>query len=181
MSNPLIDIMKEGNERQWCMRYHCTTCGAREYREKLKELGGPLGGPLADALSQIDIQELVAIPDWENGLLIAITDLPMMSMHVEKMLKAWIPQIPGNIYFADHILFYLVKYLPGGSRIKTDWINSSIAAAVETKDSSLTESLLFVLGNQAEDHSELITIAKEVAGYSPKVKRALRKKCNIYV
>ena len=180
MSNPLIDIMKEGSERNWCMTLYCTTCGSKEYRKKLKELAGPLGGPLANALSEIDIKELTAIPNWQDALLIAINDLPP-SMQVEGVLKAWLPGIANNIRFADYILFKLVKYMDRNSETRTDWINSCIDVAIETKDFSLTESLVLVLGQNSKEHSELISTAKKLVTSSAQMKRVLRNVCNINV
>ena len=170
--------MKYANKHNWCMKFFCTTCGSKEYRDKLKELAGPLGGPLANALSDIDINELSAIPNWQDGLLIAINDLPM-SIQVEGILKAWLPEIACNIRFADYILFKLVKYLPRNNETKTDWINSCIDVAINKNDFSLTESLVLVLGEDAKEYSELIATAKKFAKSSSQMKRVLRNACNI--
>ena len=180
MSNPLIDIMKEGNKRNWCMTLYCTTCGSKEYRNKLKELAGPLGGPLADALAEIDIDELTTISNWQDGLLIAINDLPM-SMQVEGILEAWLPRIDENIRFADYILFKLVKCFPKKNKTRMNWINTCITVAIDSKDFSLVESLILVLGQDAKKHSKLITMAKNLASTSVQMKRVLRNACDINV
>jgi hypothetical protein len=55
VGNPLLDIIREGRKRKGCMTPYCTTCGSLECRNKLKELAGPLGGPLRNALEDIEI------------------------------------------------------------------------------------------------------------------------------
>ena len=66
MNNPLYDIIRKANEQKWCMTPYCTTCGAREYRKALKDLAGPLGGGLANALSDINPQDITSIPNWQD-------------------------------------------------------------------------------------------------------------------
>jgi len=77
MSNPLYDIISKAHEQKWCVTPYCTTCGSSEYRNALKELSGPLGGRLADALADIDLQEISLLPNWQDALLVAIMDLPI--------------------------------------------------------------------------------------------------------
>lgn len=104
MSNPLLDIIKKAHEQKWCITPYCTTCGARDYRNALKELAGPLGGGLANALAEINPQDLTSIPNWQDALLVAIIDLPI-SLQTEGVLKAWLPKTTDNIFFADFAVF----------------------------------------------------------------------------
>jgi hypothetical protein len=64
MSNLLYDIIKKAHEQNWCMTPYCTTCGAREYRNLLKDLAGPLGSGLANALADINPHDIASIPNW---------------------------------------------------------------------------------------------------------------------
>lgn len=180
MSNPLLDLIREGTDRKWCMTPYCTTCGSRDYRSKLKELAGPLGGPLANALEEIDIDELTSISKWQDGLLIAIIDLPI-AIKVDGVLKAWLPKAIENIRFADFVLFKIVRYLPGHSDTRREWINTCRSMAVNSKDCSLVESLILVLGQDAKSHPELLEIATELAKTSPQMRRILLNACNLTV
>lgn len=180
MSNPLLDIMREGNSRKWCMTPYCTTCGSLEYRSMLKELAGPFGGPLANALQDIDINELTSVPNWQDGLLIAIIDLPI-SMQVDGILKTWLPKAVANIRFADYVLFKIVRCLSRESNTRREWIKLCLEMAVETKDFSLIESLVLVLGQDAKNFPELITISTDHARISGQMKRVLLNACNLNV
>ena len=181
MSNALLDLMREGTRYKWCMTPYCTTCGSLEYRNKLKNLAGPLGGgPLANALDEIDIDELMRIPRWQDGLLIAVIDLPI-SMQVDGVLKAWLPKATQNIRFADYVLFKITKHLPRQSDTRRDWINACKTMAVDTKDFSLVESLILVLGQDAKNQPELLGIAADFARTSSQMRRVLLNACNLNV
>jgi hypothetical protein len=180
MTNPLLAIMREGIKRNWCMTPYCTTCGSLEYRNKIKELAGPLGGPLANALEDIDINELTSVPKWQDGLLIAIIDLPV-SEQVEGILKAWLPKANGNISFTDYVLFKITKYLPRQSDTRKNWIDTCMVMAIGTKDFSLVESLILVLGQDAKNYPELMTIATDYAKTSCQMRRVLLNACDLIV
>jgi len=180
LSNPLIEIMREGCRRKWCMTPYCTTCGALEYRTKLKELAGPLGGPLANALENLDLKELTSIPKWQDGLSVAVIDLPI-SAQVEGVLRAWLPKAPEDIRFTDYVLFKLVKYLPRQSQIRKKWIDTCTAMVIDAKDFSLVESLILVLGQDAKSYPELMAIATDFARTSEQMRRVLLNACNLNV
>lgn len=180
MSNPLLDIMREGNSRNWCMTPYCTTCGALDYRRKLKELAGPFGGPLANALEEIDINELMTVSNWQDGLLVAVIDLPI-SMQLDGILKTWLPKVIGNIRFADYVLFKIVRHLPRQNYTRNEWLNSCLELADETKDFSLIESLILVLGQEAKNYPNLISIAIDHARTSGQIRRVLLNACNLKV
>src|SRR4030067_1542824 len=172
MSNSLLDIIKKAHEQKWCTTPYCTTCGAHDYRNALKELAGPLGGGLANALAEINPQDLSSIPNWQDTLLVAIIDLPI-SLQTESVLKAWLPKAIDNIFFADFALFKIVRYLPKDNEIKNRWIEHCMTVALSTKNFSLIESLILVLGQDTLNHPDLITIAKECAKTSAQMRRVL--------
>jgi hypothetical protein len=180
MNNPLYDIIRKANEQKWCMTPYCTTCGSREYRKALKDLSGPLGGGLANALCDINFQEITSIPNWQNALLVAIIDLPI-SMQVGGVLKAWLEKTGSNIFFIDLVLYKIVRHLPKDNETRNLWIDHCMSVALNTKDFSLVESLILVLRQDALDHSELISIAKEYAKTSAQMRRVLRNACNLTV
>jgi hypothetical protein len=180
MNNPLYDIIRKANEQKWCMTPYCTTCGSREYRKALKDLSGPLGGGLANALCDINFQEITSIPNWQDALLVAIIDLPI-SMQVGGVLKAWLEKTGSNIFFIDLVLYKIVRHLPKNNETRNLWIDHCMTMALNTKDFSLVESLILLLRKDALSHSELIAIAKEYAKTSAQMRRVLRNACNLKV
>ncbi len=155
------------------MTPYCTTCGSREYRNALKELSAPLGGGLADALADIDLQEISLLPNWQDALLVAIMDLPI-SQQVEDVLEAWLPEISGHIVFADLILYKIVRYMRKNNATRNKWIDRCIDIAINSRNFSFIESLLLVLRRDAWDYPKLIAIAKEYSYSSTQMDRVLR-------
>jgi hypothetical protein len=93
-----------------------------EYRQALKKLAGDLGGPLADALTDIDIKEVTKLSNWQSALPIAVLDLPL-SLQVESVLSTWIAKAGDeDIDFLDVILFHVIKNLPSNNSLRNQWI-----------------------------------------------------------
>ena len=173
MSNPLNEIIYKAHEQNWCVTPYCTTCGSREYRNALRELSGPLGGGLANALADIDLQEISLLPNWQDALLVAIMDLPI-SQQVEDVLNAWLPKISGHVALADLILHKIVRYMRKDNVTRNNWIEHCIDIAINSRNYSLIESLLLVLRREAWDYRKLIAIAKEYSYSSVQMDRVLR-------
>jgi hypothetical protein len=180
MSNPLYDIISKAHEQNWCVTPYCTTCGAQEYRNALRELSGSMGGGLADALADIDLQEISLLPNWKDALLVAIMDLPI-SQQVEDVLNAWLPKISDHIALADLLLYKIVRYMIKDNATRNNWIERCIDIAINSKNFSLIESLLLVLKRDAWDYPKLIAVAKEYANSSAQMERALRNSYKLRV
>ncbi len=172
-NNPLHEIIRKAHEQNWCVTPYCTTCGAHEYRTALKELSGPLGGGLEDALSDIDLQEISLLPNWQDALIIAITDLPLLQQ-AEDVLEAWLPKISDHVALADLILYKIVRYMRKDNATRNNWIKRCIDIAINSRNFSLIESLLLVLRREAWNHRKLIAIAKEYSYSSAQMDRVLR-------
>jgi|SRR3989338_7461310 len=181
MANPFVDIVKEANRLKWCTMPHCTTCGAMEYRQALKKLAGDLGGPLADALIDLDIKEVTKLANWQGALPIAVLDLPL-SLQVESVLNAWIIKAgDDDIDFLDAILFNVVKNLPSNNSLRNQWISRCVGLALRAKHSSLIESLILVLKKEALGNSELMEIATSIAVSSKQMRRVLLNACGLEI
>ena len=59
-ANPFLKTLSQAAEQSWCIQPYCTTCGARIFRAALRTIGGELGGPLADALVNVNMDELIS-------------------------------------------------------------------------------------------------------------------------
>lgn len=178
MTNPFIDIVRTAETNNWCTTPYCTTCLAREYRQALKELSGPLGGRLVNALSELSPSEISRENNWQNALLIAIIDLPM-SMQLEGILKIWSEKLDEDIDFSDFILFKVIRNISNRSNIWEKWVSGCVLLSLKTRNFSLVESLILVMGPRAIEHNELIQIAKDYAKSSPQMGRVLFNACGI--
>ncbi len=178
MANPFIDIVRTAEKNKWCTTPYCTTCIAREYRQALKELGGRLGGGLADALSELKPTEITNENNWQNALLTAIIDLPI-SMQLEGILETWSEKLDEDIDFTDFILFKVIRNISNRSKIWEKWVSGCLSLSLETRNISLIESLLLVIGRKAVEQNELIQIAKDYAKSSRQMRRVLFNSCGI--
>jgi len=172
-TNPFVSIVLEAVAREWCTRPFCTTCGAREYRLALRDLGGPVGERLCDALCELSPAELVELPNWAGALEIAVRDLPM-GTQVEAVLRAWLPRIGEVVPFDDVVLFRIVRCLRETGGLREEWIRAAIPVAVRTKDHSLVETLLLVMRPEAARSPELVAVAQQLAVHSKQMRRVLR-------
>ena len=178
MRNPLYDIIHKANEQNWCVTPYCTTCGAHEYRTALQELSGPLGGGLADALADINLQEISLLPNWQDALLVAIMDLPI-AQQVDGVLEAWLPKMSDHVAFADLILYKIVRHMGKDNETRNNWIERCIDIVINSRNFSLIESLLLVLRREAWNYQKLIAIAKEYSYSSAQMDRVLRNSCKL--
>lgn len=176
MSNPLLSIIAQADENNWCTDPYCTTCGSLDYRKQLKELAGDLGGPLANALEEIDIEDLTTLPNWSGALQIAFISLPLARLQAEGALRRWLPQLSGHIDFADHVLFQIVRYLPA-IELKEQWIDTCLEIALAAKNASLIETLILVLDSKANEYPALIDAAYAHANKSRQMRWVLNNKC----
>ena len=177
-ANLFLDALRRAEEQNWCVQPSCTTCGARDFRSALRTIGGELGGPLADALADVNVDELTSFAKWDDAIEIAVRDLPLPSQ-ATSLLESWLPRAEENVRSFDVVLYKLARYFPEEHPVKAQWIAKGIALAVQTRDFSLVESLILTLRGKAVQHEELISLAKQFAVESKQMQRVLRNACNI--
>jgi hypothetical protein len=176
--NPFLEIVRTANELSWCTKPGCTTCGAREYRQALAALAGPLGAGLLSALVDIEPRDLAGMPNWQDPLLVAVMDLPFNGQ-VDDVLEVWLPHLAVDIAFADFVLFRIVRRMSPDNPVRARWIDGCRELALETRDFSLVESLILVLGSAALLDADLISVASEHAEHSAQMQRVLRNACGL--
>lgn len=174
MTNPFVSLVAEAERKHWCMRNFCTTCGAMEFRNALAERGGPLGIGLCEALCDLDPDELVALPRWDEAIVVALGDLGLPGQFVD-VLEAWLPRAGTVVAWDDVVLFRFIRHLPRTEAVREGWIRAAIPNAVRTGDRSLVETLLLVLGSEAGEHPDLAALARAFAGRSPQMQRVARR------
>ncbi len=178
--NAFLGVLRRAVERNWCMRPYCTTCGAKEFRRALREVGGELGGPLANALADMRLDELTSLPGWDGALEIGVRELPL-SGQVTSLLESWLIRADQNLRFLDFVLYKLVRRLPEGHLARTSWETKALSIATQTRDFSLVESLVLTLRDRAVAYVELMDVAKTFATRSTQMRRVLRNACNINI
>lgn len=135
-------------------------------------MGDSLGFRLADALASLDINEYTTLRNWEDCLRIAFLYLPFPPQRT-KVLNSWLPKIDLNIRFADVVLFYIVQYLPSDDEARTAWISACVSLAVKSKDTSLVESLIWILGSNLRAQPELLRVANHLNRTSAALHKAM--------
>jgi len=151
-----------------------------DFRSALQDLGGELGGPLADALADVDLDELTSMPNWEDAIQIAVRDLPLPGQ-ATALLESWLERAHQNLRFFDFVLYRLVRYLPVDHPVRLTWIAKGVSIAEETHDFSLIESLILTLRNNAPQYSQLMSLAIVFAKESKQMRRVLRNVCNVEI
>ena len=180
MSDTFIDIIRVAHTNKWCTTPYCTTCGAQDYRNALRNLGEEAEDGLAAVLANLKPSQLVKEYNWQDALLVAVMDL-QSSLQLESIINAWLPNINEDIGFSDFVLYKIVPFLSAQSTIRQRWINQSIALAKCMKNFSLIESLLLILKKESLQYTELIEDAKVYAKSSKQMRRVLRNSCGVEV
>jgi len=170
------DIISQAFTYNWCVDPHCTTCGSREFKSALLQLNNEVDNGLVKALESIDIQGIVNFPRWSACLQIALNFIKNPD-DMDSILSSWLPKLSSNIRLADLVLFHFVKrgclFAPMSIDMLRNWVDACITLAIQTKDESLIESLIYVEAEDLINHPELIEIIKEKAKYSRLIKRAV--------
>src|SRR5208337_145435 len=115
----------------------------------------------------------------QNALLIAIFDLPLSQ--IERVLNSWLSKWTGHLSFIDFALYKIVRSLPKGNETRNRWIANCADLSLDTKNFSLTESLILVLREDALNYPDIIAIAEGYAKTSAQMRRVLRNACKINV
>lgn len=174
--NDFTELVKLATRSRWCTSLYCTTCGNMEFRTRLAALDNGLGGPLSNLLLNLDLDELTSAGAWLDCLRIAFIHLPFAPQR-DGLLNCWLPYARTNVRFADGVLYYIIPHSRG--EVRESWIGSCVDLALETKDASLVESLIWVLRSELPRYPKLVNEAHLLTQTSPKVQTALRKTGNL--
>ena len=82
MTNPLVELVLLADQRGWCTRRYCTTCGNRDIRARLDEFAQDGGWELARMLSELKPSEITSLPNWDECVSLAFLHcLPWPGQH----------------------------------------------------------------------------------------------------
>lgn len=190
--NRVRDLLESAQLNNWCTKFHCTTCGATEFRMAIAQLleGGEerFAKDLATALSGtrtatqqellFDRQELPFSID-RDGALFMLLDYVESEQHFDRVLSAWLPRIHEHVRLADLVLFHYVRrgafLAPMSIDVAGAWRAKCVDIAVMTRDESLVESLICTLGHEYKRYPVLAQIIEDLNLVSPRVRKALRR------
>jgi hypothetical protein len=179
MNNEFIKAVKEACNKGYCIKMFCTTCGCREFRQMLQDIdkNSLTNEKLANALSQIEPQELTKLKNWGDALRIALADI--FNLHIAEIMVNWLDIMDESIIFTDYVTYYIVRGLSKDSQLWIDWIDKGIVIAQNTKHESFIESLVWTISDRMNDYSEFQIYCIKFANDSKKLQIALRKSCGI--
>lgn len=160
------------------MKPRCTTCGAMEYRRALRAVAGRAERRVFDLLREIDPNELVRQPDWDDAVETALYEVDFPPGR-EELVQAWQPKIGESLRFDDAVTFRIVRWLPATSDTRRDWLRAVVPFAVNSRDFSLTETLVLVMGPTVSAYPALVDVAVDIAGKWPQMRRVLRNASGI--
>ena len=164
-------MVQTASQLRWCTKPHCTTCGNREARARLKAIAFDAGFALANQLSELTPSEIVKLPNWDDCIRLAFFEIPLPGPQ-EKVLTSWLHNLHNDVQFADVVLFYIIRSLPFRESIGKDWIEKCVSLAIDTKNESLIESVLWTLGAKAKNYPAFLELAGQLT-LSPTVVKAL--------
>jgi hypothetical protein len=171
-----IEIIKAAEENDWCVNPFCTTCGSREFKDELRKLSEEHESGFIDALCAADLSDLQSSSNWRDALRITLGQIDDVK-DMDKVLKAWLPNLQSNIPLADFVLFYFCR---GGLLFSTmsgevlgAWVDTCKQLAIKTKNESLIESLIYTLPEGIKYDQELMEVIKLAAVDSGTIRRAI--------
>ena len=178
--NAFLEILDRVSQERWCVTPFCTTCGSRDYRIALRQMGSNSRPRLAESLSKLNLVELCRLREWDDALRIALGEISDAAQ-MDEVLSAWLPAIKQHVAVADIVLFYFVRrgalFAPMSVEVLRMWMDACVELACETHNESLVESLVYTLGRRVESSPELQRVVTLVSGSSQKVRLAVERSC----
>jgi len=133
---------------------------------------------LAHELQQLPLAAWYDLPEFGGAIYHCFATLPSRAL-VDQVLGDWVSRLAGHYRIADAVTFYVVRDGQSSERLRDDWLRRSEAMALESRDPSLLESLVYAYGTDLHEHPELVRAA-EIArrGHAP-LDRALKHSAQI--
>jgi len=163
----LFEQLKEQDPR--CGSILCSTCGGNGTAVREQLAVNDLKN-IDDVLSRISSSELNMFGVWAE-ILEKINPYGIASVHAREAKAVDL----SDIRTVDNFLFRR-RYDYESSLYEKDYLNilkQAIPMAIETSDASLIETLVIVLGEQASEYQELVSIAISLSEDDKEMQRVL--------
>ena len=178
MKNEFIELIKKAIANKWCIEPECTTCGSMEFRQQLKVMAGQDGEKLTEILAAMNIEELTSCHGWDRCIRQAYQFIRKPEQG-DKILRCWLPELKNNLRLGDVVIYYIIRkgilFSPMSMEVRNKWIDACATYAVEFKNSSLLETLLYTIGTDVKKYDGFYDVVKELSDSDPKLKKALLK------
>ncbi len=173
MATTFPEIVTQAATNRWCVRPWCTTCANHDFRRALESLDDGTGERLTSELSSMSLADYVTIPDWDDAVRVAFLRLPWPGQR-ERILDAWLAQPDAPVRLIDVAFYHIVRHY-GDGELRRRWITTCIDRALATRNGSLTESLLWILGPGISSEPRLLELALQLADSYPPIRKPLKK------
>jgi hypothetical protein len=176
-SSTIADLIDEARREHWCTKRHCTTCGAGPWRAGVQRIAHT-SAHLAQQLELLPLSAWYDLPEFGGAIYHSFS---LLSGHdqVDRVLDNWLTRLAGHYRIADAVCFYVIRERQSSERLRHDWLARSEAMAIESRDPSLLETLVYSFEADVHEHTELLRVAESARrGYAP-LDRALRRTAEI--
>lgn len=152
-----------------CDKVFCTTCGGKVAVANKKLLDG-LGKTIEESMKDMRLGEFISLDEWAWYIFNRFPDLVFSICERELTLID-----KSDARSIDRFIFYGREYFQGMNGYD-QIIKKAIDVALKTKDGSLVETLIIVLGHELLKYEELKNVALSMKNKDVNVHRALYNK-----
>jgi hypothetical protein len=129
---------------------------------------------LAGQLEHLPLSAWYGLPEFGGAIYHCFSVLHNREL-VDQILDNWLSRLDGHYRVADAVTFYVVRDGQSSGRVHDAWLRRSEAMAVESRDPSLLESLVYACGAQLREHPDRLRAAESTRrGHAP-LDRALKR------
>ena len=172
MVHSLSELLQCAAAERWTTDSRKADDEARPLRDALAELVTADAPRFVEDLCEVDPADLYLIEGWAGALFHAFALLE--PVQIQLVAERWHERFRADVRIVDWVLFQLVRTGRISPPLSTAWLNSASALALDTRDPSLVESLLYVLGPEFGGRDDLRRLAKRLK-YHPPLRHALKR------
>src|SRR5471030_784494 len=176
-SSTISDLIEEAGRAHWCTTWHCTTCGVTPWRAGFQRLARTPQQLVAE-LEQLPLSAWYDLPEFGGAIYYCFSVLHHREL-VDQVLNNWLHRLDGHYRIADAVTFYVVREGQSSEGMRDDWLGRSEAMAVESRDPSLLESLVYAYGTRLREHPELLRAAESARRGHAALDRALKRMAEV--
>lgn len=170
--NSIVSFVEESSKGNVCIKYACSTCGSIPFCRELESVPGFYRDLVDESICSL-------LRHYNGRTVLSLIFRRILREREDKIndvLTSWMEneKIMEDTYFVDCVLFSVVrnnKNLPAARA----WIEYCINLALSTGSESLTESLIYVLGQDIKNFPDFYQNSVSLSRQSNRVYLALGK------
>jgi len=163
--------------QEWCNQVYCSTCGGKILAFR-KALSPDLRAEITNALNGISFSELREFGEWLD----ALSEVVPRAVEGVFLREARAVSLEDTRAI-DRFLLDARRFRSVQSELGFAYqslLSSAIRVAIASRDSSLVETLVLVLGKDILEHGELLSLALSMKS-EPNMRRALYNSLREYL